>query len=367
MEPVVCPNGHPNRPGTRICAVCRALIPPVPASRPTATASPPPEQAAPPARRSGAVWWLLALMAALVVVVALAFLLFYPRRRNADYLATAAVVTMPGAPLPTVAALAVLPTAATDVTPVPPPAATSSPVSTLDPGASPTPVATITPLATITGMVLTPTLALPAAVPGPNLIQNGDFSREWVDGWERQVEGLNGVQVVEERLLTGEPPLPTLHIGKTGAGMLRVVQHVGLTGSVEELVFRSRLRLAGVNEPSGAEGRSALILLYENADGDPLGASVWLDSSASTSGLWGGGLPAFGPMTALRLLEPGWQTVEINLRREFIDRLPDVDAAAVRRITVVLTVVAGPGCPPDGCPAELDVADLSLVVSEPPE
>ena len=55
-----------------------------------------------------------------------------------------------------------------------------------------------------------------------------------------------------------------------------------------------------------------------------------------------------------------WQTVEVDLGREFTDRLPTVDPAAVRRVTVVLALLGSDGCPPDGCVAELEAAALSL-------
>jgi len=109
-----------------------------------------------------------------------------------------------------------------------------------------------------------------------------------------------------------------------------------------------------------AEGRAALILVYEDAAGEPLGASVWLDGSAESSALWGTWLPAFGPATAPRYLPDGWQTVDLPLRREFVDRLPDLDPAAVRRITVQLVVAAAAGCAPEACQSELDAAELSL-------
>ena len=111
MEPVFCPNGHPNRPGTRVCAVCRALIPP---SRPVAPAKPstPAKSGAPSAepppvpRRAGIGYGLPALLLLLLVAAGLAALaLRYPLRRE-NYLATAAVVTLPAD-----AAIGALPTA----------------------------------------------------------------------------------------------------------------------------------------------------------------------------------------------------------------------------------------------------------------
>lgn len=417
MEPLLCPNGHPNRPGTRICAVCLALIPspagptssnpaadkpPAAPRRPPATspsaaprpdhrpppANPPPpppdpgspaagpdpapqSPAEPPARRkSGRGCWLLALLLLLLLVLAIAAVvaLFYPIRQRAEYLATAVVVSLAtetaAIPTPVAATEPVAPGAtaavAAEASSRPP---TATPVPTVDPRGSPTPVATITPLGTVLGIVLSPTAApvTPGATldPGMNLIQNGEFRDDWVNGWERESDGLNGAQVVEVRQLAGDPPLPAIYVGKSGAGVLRIHQHVTLTGAAADLVFRARVRLAGVTQ-GAAEGRAALVLVYEDAAGEPLGASVWLDNSAETSALWGSWLPAFGPTTAPRSLANGWQTIDLPLRREFVDRLPDLDAAAVRRLTVQLVVVGAAACAPEACPSELDAAELSL-------
>lgn len=364
-EPVLCPNGHPNRPGTRICAVCRALIPPAahatpPAAEPAPT---PPDQPG----RGKADSWLLALLLLLLALTAatlvLTFLYFSPLRRGPDYLATAAVVTMPaGQSGVAAAATATLPpTAPATSPPATPPPATAATDRDASPTLVATPVATITPLSTIVGIVLTPTLATTTeAATGLNLIQNGDFSQDWVNGWERTTDGLNGTQVVEVRQSSGNPPRPLLAMSKTGAGALRVVQHVVLNGPAADLVFRGQLRLAGEIAASGSEGRAALLLLYEDADGQMLGASVWLDGSATNSALWGGQLPPFGPTTAPRIQPATWQTVEVDLGREFTDRLPTVDPAAVRRVTVVLALLGSDGCPPDGCVGQLEAAALSL-------
>lgn len=362
-QPAICPNGHPNRPGTRICAVCRALIPPpaapvVAAPATTAPADPPPPAAPRPSR---AAYWALGLVLVLLALAVALFALYWPIRRRFDYLATAAVVTLPAAAAEVASATPAPPTATPQ-----PPTATPPPTATAGANASLTPVATITPLATIVGVVLAPTVAAASATPtlGPNLIQNGDFSADWVNGWERTAEGVTGVQTVEARPPTGEPPLPALFMSKSGAGALRLSQSITLAEPADGLVFRGRLRLAGA--PAGtAEGRGALLLLYEDADGRPLGASVWLDGSAPTSGLWGEGLPPFGPTLAPRFLPADWQTVEIALAHEFTDRLPDVDPAAVRRITVVLAVLGSADCPPDACVAELSAATLTLAPAEP--
>jgi hypothetical protein len=363
VEPVYCPNGHPNRPGTRVCAVCRALVPPSrPVAPPPVKSGGPQAEPSPAPRRAGIGYGLPALLLLLVVAAGLvALALRYPVRR-ADYLATAAVVTLPAD-----AAIGALPTATPTASPPPaPPTATPPPAPTADPNASPTPVLTITPLATIVGIVLAPTTAPEGAAVSPNvnLIQNGDFTQEWVNGWERATEGLTGVVVVETRPPGGDRPQPTLYMSKLGAGALRVVQHVTLSGAAADLVFRGQLRLSGELDGAGNEGRAALLLLYEDADGVTLGLSAWLDGRTSGSGLWGTLLPTFGPTTAPRFQPAGWQTIEIDLGQEFTDRLPGLDPAAVRRVTVVLALLGSPGCTPSGCPAELEAAALSLTTRE---
>lgn len=358
-----------------MCAVCRALIPPSrpaapppanPPGSPARSGAPPAEPPAP--RRAGIGYGLPALLLLLLVAAGLAALaLRYPLRRT-DYLATAAVLTLPAG-----AAVGALPTATLPATAPPAsPTATPPPAPPAQSDASPTPVATITPLATIVGIVLAPTTApagatSPAeapAAPDVNLIQNGDFAQEWVNGWERTTEGLNGVQVVETRPPGGDRPQPTLYMSKTGAGALRLIQNVTLSGAAADLVFRGQLRLSGELDGAGNEGRAALLLIYENADGVMLGVSAWIDGRTNGSGLWGTLLPTFGPTTAPRFQPDGWQTIEIDLGDEFTDRLPSLDPAAVRRVTVVLALLGSPSCAPGNCPAELEAAALSLTAGE---
>jgi hypothetical protein len=360
-----------------VCAVCRALIPPsrraAPPANPPApsrSGAPAGSPAEPPApRRASIGYGLPALLLLVAVAIGLAALaLRYPLRRT-NYLATAAVVTLPAG-----AAAGALPTATPTITPPPPPPTATPPTApTADGDAAPTTVATITPLATIVGIVLAPTTAPDGSspesagatvAPHVNLIQNGDFGQEWVNGWERTTEGLTGTQVVETRRPAGEPPRPTLFMSKTGAGALRLMQHVTLSGPAADLVFRGQLRLSGELDGAGNEARAALLLLYENAAGETLGLSAWIDGRTDGSGLWGTLLPTFGPTTAPRFQPPGWQTIEIDLGQEFTDRLPNLDPAAVRRITVVLALLGSPGCAPDGCPVELEAAALSLTAGE---
>ncbi len=367
MEPVYCPNGHPNRPGTRICAVCRALVaPPSTPDKPPASKTPPrpltpsrpappplavaadpapePQVAAPP--QKGSRLWLWVLFVLLAVLVAIAALLasLYPVNRTAERQPTPVIEA-----LPTVANTA--PAAIID------PTATLNPESTAPPtnAASPSAVPTITPLPAIVGIVVTPTFAFE---PGANLLQNGEFTDDWVNGWVRESDGRAGV--VEVRPLEDEPGTTVLHLDKTGAGVTRIGQRVVLTTPIEGLVFRARVRQSGTWSTE-AEGRSAVMLQYEDAAGEPLGASVWLDGSVETTNLWGNApLPSPGPTVAVRFIDQGWQAIETDLSREVLEELPGVDAGAVRQITIFLLLLSSDTCGDQACAAALDAVGLSL-------
>ena len=374
MEPVYCPNGHPNRPGTRLCIVCRALIPPSPAgpaatppaTKPTVAPPPAPAPSRPveplpaapqttpavaPSRRAGRPWlWLLAGLLVVGVVGALLLTRLWPN-------------LIAGAPPPTLAATAPAVVAAT-ASPAAPATATA-PANTDVPSSATattdvlTAVATITPLPVIVGVVVTPTLIFE---PGDNLLQNGEFTDDWVNGWVSESSGQAGL--VEVRPLADEPGVPALHMEKTDAGLLQVGQRVVLTTPIDGLVFRARARLAGTWTPT-AEGRSAVILRYEDAAGQALASSVWLDGAVETSALWGQGpLPPPGPTTSVRFAGTGWQDLELDLRPEFDEALTDVDPLAVRQITILLVLLGGDDCG-TACAATLDAAALSLSAGAP--
>lgn len=383
MEPVYCPNGHPNRPGTRICIVCRALLessvpeqtpPRKPATERPATpqnVAPPsprsPEKEVPapatqplPARRSRAWFWLLLLLfVAALAIVALRFLMFPAIEAGGE------------APTPALPAEAVVAgtTAAVGsdnaTTPVPPlatntavPATTTAPPET--PTDSPTTVSTITPLATIVGVVITPTFAFG---PDANFIQNGDFADDWVNGWTRSASSRPIAEVIEMR--SEADGGDALHLEKIGPGSLQLAQRVVLTFPAEGLIFRTRVQLNGTSQDA-AEGRAALILRYEDSAGTPLGASVWLDGSAGETGLWGvEPLPPAGPTVAAHYLDDGWQAIELALGQELFEELPDVDPVAVRQITVIMALLGEKSCEQADCAASLAVSNLSLTAEEP--
>lgn len=382
MEPVYCPNGHPNRPGTRICIVCRALLEssaPVETPRKPAAERPPaPQNVAPPpprspeeevpapavqpspVRRSRAwLWLLLMLLVAALAIVALRSLLFPATEAGGE------------APTPALPAEAVVAgtTAAVGsdnaTTSVPPlatntviPATTTAPPET--PTDSPTTVSTITPLATIVGVVITPTFAFG---PDANFIQNGDFADDWVNGWTRSASSRPIAEVIEMR--SEADGGDALHLEKTGPDSLQLAQRVVLTFPAEGLVFRTRVQMTGTTQDA-AEGRAALVLRYEDSAGTPLGASVWLDGSADETGLWGvEPLPAAGPTLAVHYLDDGWQAIELALGQELLEELPDVDPVAVRQITVIMALLGEESCAPADCMASLTVTNLSLTAEGP--
>lgn len=360
MDFVYCPNGHPNRPGTRICAVCRALVeqrvPSTPADVIDESGSSPKASASPKRHR---IWpWilLLLLLLGLAVVTILAF--FYPLTRStSDQISstpilesTVAVVDgQPLTPVPTVVDTSVATDVPTDVpTTLPEPTATEESL--------PTAVPTITPLSTIIGVVITPTFSFG---PGANLLQNGDFSSDWANGWTSEVVGDSGE--IEVRPLPDDPNTQGLHLERAGPGHLRVAQRVVLTYPVEGLEFQARVRAAGTTAGE-VENRAAILLRYEDADGDPIGASIWLDQPAVSTNLWDSS--ALLPPNVARVersLDEGWQTLMIGLGDEFTGVLSAVNPVDVRQITVFLALIGTDGCDPATCSAMLDVAELSLV------
>ena len=380
MEPVYCPNGHPNRPGTRICMVCRALLP---ASTPAASPRQPLNQSTPPSAtplsllpaqpaevtpslseekatvKKNRVWlWLLLLLLFMLLCAAIIWSLFYSSSRllsgnNAQATVAVATISAPVVAVATSVSTATQEAAPTDVPSATAPAATISTVS-------PTAVATITPLPTIVGVVVTPTIAFG---PDANFIQNGLFADDWSNGWTSETAG--GTNAIEMRPVPDEPGGQMVHLEQVGPGMVRLAQRVVLTYPVESLIFRTRFRLSGVSN-GATEGRGALILRYENAVGEPIGATVWLDDSADITSLWGTPpLPPFGPNVSVHYVDEAWQSVELPLGQEFATALSGLEMSEVRQMTLFLAVVGSEGCASSDCAALLEVAELSLTAEGP--
>lgn len=223
---------------------------------------------------------------------------------------------------------------------------------------SPTAIPTITPFSTIVGVVITPTIVFGE---GSNFIQNGDFADDWVNGWTLETRGKDATVEVRRDGADG----PVLSLAKSGAGMTRLAQRVVLTFPVEGMTFRGDINLSGTTDGAN-EGRSALILRYEDANGQPLGASVWLDGSATATDLWGvAPLPTLGPSVSLRFIDEGQQSVDVQLGRELTEELSGIDMVAVRQITILLAVLGGDSCRPDGCQTALEAGGLSLAAVAP--
>lgn len=392
MDLIICPNGHPNRPGRSHCVVCKAPLPlPLPpepdppAVRAPATSRPPtaptpnaPPPAAPdatatpsPAGSDANRWLAVFLIVLLMLAIAAVAWLVWPRLSGE----TATQLVPPAATEPSLPIVAATDAGPTDVGPtdvgstdaaptaVPPTEPPPAPVVVADPTATPLP-ATAAPTDT------PPEIATPTIDPRGsellthgNLIANGDFSAAWGDAWLRQVSENNGVQAIEVVSLDDGPAPIALRLTKTGTGTTRLQQIIDVPRRATELRFTGALRLAGSAAPDGSEGRVALMLTYMDENDAALGYSVWIDGSQPASTLWGiSPLPAFGPQLSPRYaLDEAWQTIDIRLQEEFLNRLPGLDADRVRRIGVNLLALASDTCEPSGCPVTLEAADLQFL------
>lgn len=387
MEPVYCQNGHPNRPGTRICAVCRALLPPPTSSDTPARSSPPKPRIVPapapqplpplpdtqalaestraeaplpldkpaPPKRSRVWLWLLLLLGLILLGIVAVWAVFFPVTRTTGETSTT---------VPSTAAVALAqPTAHSNPTEsvAPTEAASATPLVTAAAATiSPTAVATITPLPTIVGVIITPTFAFGRDV---NFIQNGGFTDDWTNGWTSESRGSRGV--IEALVTDDEPGLPLVRLENSGPGMVRLAQRVVLAFPAEGMVLRGRVRLSGMAD-GPEEGRSALILRYEDANGEPLGASVWLDGADDSTALWSESpLPVLDGNTSVRVVDEEWQDLELWLDREFAEELPEVNPVDVRQITVILAVLGSDDCDTTGCLTALEATSLSLTAEAP--
>lgn len=384
MDLVICPNGHPNRPGRAKCVVCKAPLPlPPDAEKPaapspttktvaapaTARPTPPPpttDQAAPAGAPSAARWPVWLLLGLTVAAIALAWAL-WPRLRDgrsATQLVPPAAtapalpaVIAPTETLPVVMAteVAVDGPTAPPATEVPPTAAPPTPLPATDaPTSLPPATATIDP----SGSEL---------LTHGNLIANGDFAEGWVQTWLRQVSDNNGVQAAETVTFDDAPSPAGLRLTKTGSGTTRLQQIIDVPRRATELRFTGDLRLVGSVAADGvSEGRVALMLSYLDENDAALGHTVWIDGSQPASTLWGRApLPAFGPQLSPRYaLDEGWQTIDIRLQEELVNRLPGLDAGRIRRVAINLLALAGDTCGPTDCAVTLEVANLQFLPTD---
>lgn len=380
MNLVMCPNGHPNRPGATQCTICRAPIaldvpeeveadPPVAASAgdPEVTTSDKlavdGDESSGGSSRNGCGWLIGLLIVGLIAAGAALIALFWPTSTE----------TVSAPELDPVTAVAVVVETAAVATPAVEPATT---VPTADPTAAP-PTPTEIPPTVPPPTEPPPTEPPPTATPEPepeleptetpptgNFLTNGDFSSRWVNDWTRQVAGVNGIQVVEQRTLPDDPDQQMLHLSKSGSGVVTVAQTVEIPSRATEIQFLGRVRLAGGETAAGEPGgRAALMLIYQNADGERIGQSVWMDPGGENSALWGQSpLPPYGPTTAPRFVDDdGWQTIDVRLQQEFVNRLPTVSPNDVSQITVMMVLIGSDECEPQACATVLEVADLQFL------
>jgi hypothetical protein len=200
-----------------------------------------------------------------------------------------------------------------------------------------------------------------------NLIANGDFAEGWVQTWLRQVSDNNGVQAAETVTFDDAPSPAGLRLTKTGSGTTRLQQIIDVPRRATELRFTGDLRLVGSVAADGvSEGRVALMLSYLDENDAALGHTVWIDGSQPASTLWGRApLPAFGPQLSPRYaLDEGWQTIDIRLQEELVNRLPGLDAGRIRRVAINLLALAGDTCGPTDCAVTLEVANLQFLPTD---
>lgn len=402
MDLVMCPNGHPNRPGRSQCVVCRAplVVPATAEATATTTASaaasvdapttvaattPPPNKATTPApttsdsttptkesKNGGCGRWILLAIIGLIALAVIVGSVLWPLIRFSDE--------------PTVLVEQAAPAEATTVVVIEPVEPTQAPEPTALPATEPLPEPTVVP-AEPTAVPPEPTAepeqpeptaaatALATEVAGDdsqpldhgNLITNGDFSERWVDTWSRQVSNNNGVQAVEVVAFENAPAPSGLRMTKTGTGTTLVQQTVDVPRRATELRFTGNLRLVGSQAADGvSEGRVALMLTYFDENGETLGYSVWIDDSQPASDLWGTSpMPEFGPRLSPHFANgEDWQTIDVRLQEEFVNRLPGLSANEVRQIGISLIGLASDTCIPDDCAVTLEVADLQFVPTE---
>jgi hypothetical protein len=300
--------------------------------------------------------WLLLVLALAALAVVVVWAMLFPVRRItvAGGVPTAAVDEAPlgatAAPAVTKAVAVATAEIATAVVSVVDEATAAATVAELATTTADTPAS----VDVVIGIVITPTFVFD---PGANLLQNGDFSADWINGWARQTSGQPGIVEVQP---AADAPGMMIRLGRAGPGMEQIGQRVVLTTPVEGLTFRARVRQTGARDGTD-EGRSAVVLRYEDAAGVPLGASIWLDDSAADTELLGvDPLPAPDTAVVTHTMGEGWQALEVALGEELRGQLPALDPVAVRQVTILLVVLGGQGCGPADCAATLDAAGLSL-------
>ncbi len=379
---IICPNGHPNRPGRSLCVVCRAPLPveaateteqpPAPATTPPpatdkskAAATPPVDaQEAAKSSNGGCGRWAALGIIGLIAVGVVLVSIFWPQLRTSTE--QTLLVEPTATPLMAVVVVPTEPTQPVAPTDIPQPPTVEPAVP--EPTDVPPPDPTTAP---------EPTAPVPTEIPPTddgeqpldhgNLIVNGDFSERWVDSWTRQVSENNGVQAAEVVAFDAAPVASGLRLTKTGTGTTRLEQTIDVPRRATEMRFTGDVRLVGSLADDGvSEGRVALMLVYLDENGQRLGHSVWMDSSQTSSSLWNSSpLPDFGPQLSPRFVEgDGWQSIDVRLQDEFVNRLPGLNADVVKQIGINLLAVASDTCGPTECPVTMEVGNLQFLPTD---
>lgn len=367
MNHVFCPKcGHANRPGMKFCAKCGVPLPPPRSTTPT----PPPQSAEPtpaaapphqpPAElpimsESGLpgepyslptpsptpenrrrTWVLAGILVVVAAALILVLALFFLRPRDDDPV----VEETPAAEMED----------DWDVEETAVPTPTDAPEPTAVNEETPPPIIEETPEAPLA----------PA-----NLLDNGDFTQNWEFGWQRIIgAGATGIQRVE--VTDGEPGEPErlLHIERSGPDQLQLAQTVGVPPGA--LRFSAELKLIGSStEENGVEGMAALLLVYLNAESNPLGYSIWINGSQRSSALFGvAPLPNFGINVSPRWGNEDWRQINLDIRQEINNSLPTVDPDEITAIQVILLGIGSDNCVPDQCYVNIQAASLFLTAEE---
>lgn len=247
-------------------------------------------------------------------------------------------------------------------------AGTGTPAGTITPTLiltlTPTPISILAPTLPVTNP--TPTIPTdPTLIPTPignNLLQNGDFLQPWnALGWQRDTSPTISNPVTESQLLSAVSSGKALYLRRTGPGYLTVWQTIAVVPS--QLLLSGQLKASGVSIGGTTdEGTAGLMLIYRRADTTPIAWSIWVNGSDLGHQLPAeGDFPAVGPSVTWHGAGEDWYPLNVNLRDEFASRFPAIPFEQVAQIEVVLFSAGTAGCPPDGCLAELWVADLVLL------
>ena len=229
------------------------------------------------------------------------------------------------------------------------------------PGAAPpTPVIIVqnaqgTPLA---GAGVGPTVAPVTPTPGLNLITNGSFASDWSTGWQRDtgqaITGQSVTQVISASQGSSGKAVRLVH---DGASYLELYQSVNLDSLNVTLS-------AQINPMAEAPCRG----IFKACTGVAWISFVLRDAQDKELGRFSYLYPgskdqinmASNATTRMILLQPNWQTIRFNLGQEITNTLPKLNATAVKKVVVSLTVGSVGDCGPGECYAEVQVTEVQV-------